>query len=381
VYFTFRRECRRIGLVKIASIEAIPYEIPYTTPLRFASGEVTLADNVLVRITTDEGIVGHAEAVARPYTYGESQTSIRAAILDWFGPALIGTDPFARERVQAVLQRTVGNNTARAAIDIALWDILGRALDQPCHMLLGGYAPAMRVAHMVGFGTPEEAVEDALGVRERFGITAFKVKVGRSPWSIDVDTVRALRDALGPDAELYLDANRGWTPDEATSAIRAMDGLGIAFVEEPCPVDAVLGRRRVVDQAGVTIVGDESCTRLGEVARHLIDGASTAISIKIARTGFTESTRILGLCEGLGATVFIGNQVDGMLGSLAAVTFGAAFRTTSARPGELSNFITMADDLLAEPLQITDGTLRVREQAGLGAVIDDDKLDRYRIDN
>ena len=131
----------------------------------------------------------------------------------------------------------------------------------------------------------------------------------------------------------------------------------------------------------MTIVGDESCTALGEVARHLIDGASTAISIKVARTGFTESTRILGLCEGLGATVFIGNQVDGMLGSIAAVAFGAAFRTTSARPGELSNFITMADDLLAEPLLISDGSLHVREHPGLGATIDDDKLAHYRTDH
>jgi L-alanine-DL-glutamate epimerase-like enolase superfamily enzyme len=78
--------------------------------------------------------------------------------------------------------------------------------------------------------------------------------------------------------------------------------------------------------------------------------------------------------------VFIGNQVDGMVGSLAALTFGAAFRSTSSRPGELSNFIAMADDLLAEPLVIADGVLRVCEQPGLGADIDEDKLDRYRLD-
>jgi L-alanine-DL-glutamate epimerase-like enolase superfamily enzyme len=366
--------------VKITAVEAIPYKIPYVHPFGFASGEVRVADNVLVRIVTDEGTVGHAEAVARPYTYGESQVSIVAAARDWFGPALVGADPFARERIQAVLGRTVGNHTVRGAIDVALWDILGQALGQPCHVLLGGYTTSMRVAHMVGFGTPESAVEEALAVRHRHGVTAFKVKVGRSPWRVDVDTCRALRAALGPDTDLYLDANRGWTAEEAVAAVTAMADLGLTLVEEPCPADGVLSRRWVVEQLSLPVVGDESCTRPGEVARQLLDRSCTAVSIKVARTGFTESLRILGLCEGLGAAVVMGNQVDGMLGTLASVTFGAAFRSTSARPGELSNFVAMADDLLTEPLEISDGLLKVRERPGLGADIDDDKLDHYRID-
>ena len=132
--------------MKITSIEAIPFAIPYGKPMRFASGAVTVADHVLVRVHTDDGLVGVAEAPPRPYTYGESQTSIVSAISGWFAPALIGLDPFARETVRGLLGRTVGNHTAKGAVDIAIWDVLGKALGQPVTSLLGGAGTSMRVA-------------------------------------------------------------------------------------------------------------------------------------------------------------------------------------------------------------------------------------------
>lgn len=366
--------------MKITSIEAIPFAIPYRKPVRFASGEVTVADHVLVRVHTDDGIVGVAEAPPRPYTYGETQASIVAVVRDVFAPALIGTDPMARERIRSVLARTVGNHTAKGAIDIAVWDAVGQALGQPVTALLGGHGTTMTVAHMVGFATPGEMVDEALEMRERHGITAFKVKVGRRPLRLDVDACRALREALGEDAELYVDANRGWTAEEALTAVHLLHDVGLTLLEEPCPNDDVLGRRRVVERSPVQVVGDESCARLAEVARNLIDGMCSVISVKTARTGFTESARIVGLCEGLGAETIVGNQVDGQLGTLASITFGAAYAATSARPGELSNFLGMADDLLAEPLQIVGGRLPARERPGTGAELDPDKVARYRTD-
>ena len=216
-------------------------------------------------------------------------------------------------------------------------------------------------------------------MRDDYGIRTFKVKVGRRPIAQDVEACHALRDALGSDVELYLDANRGWTADEALRVLRELGNDDITLIEEPNPNDDVLGRRRLSggpDPGG----GDKSCTRPAEVARNLLDGMCTTISIKTARTGFTGSQRIVGLCEGLGAETLMGNQVDGQLGSLASVTFGAAFASTSARAGELSNFLALADDLLVEPLRIADGMLATREQPGYGAEIDPDKLERYRLD-
>jgi L-alanine-DL-glutamate epimerase-like enolase superfamily enzyme len=104
------------------------------------------------------------------------------------------------------------------------------------------------------------------------------------------------------------------------------------------------------------------------------------VSIKEARTGFTYSQRVHHLAEGLGIEVVMGNQIDGQLGSMCTVAFGAAFRLTSQRAGELSNFLNMSDDLLTEPLQIHNGELAVRPDAGLGVEIDPDKLDHYRTD-
>jgi L-alanine-DL-glutamate epimerase-like enolase superfamily enzyme len=125
---------------------------------------------------------------------------------------------------------------------------------------------------------------------------------------------------------------------------------------------------------------DESVPTPGDVTRELLGGSAHGISIKTARTGFTGSHRILAQCEGLGVDVVLGNQIDGQLGSLCSLAFGAAFEATSRRAGELSNFLDMSDDLLAEPLQIQHGMLRVREAPGLGATLDQDKLARYRTD-
>ncbi|NBE51727.1 mandelate racemase/muconate lactonizing enzyme family protein [Streptomyces boluensis] len=366
--------------MKIVRVEAVPFAIPYAKPLRFASGEVHTADHVLVRVHTDDGLTGTAEAPPRPYTYGETQESIVAVIDKIFAPQLLGLTALEREAVHERLDRTVGNPTAKAAIDMALWDILGKAAGMPVSGLLGGYTDRMRVSHMVGFAPAEQMVAEAERIRDTYGITTFKVKVGRRPYTDDVAACRALREALGPEAELYIDGNRGWTASESARALREMADLGLTFAEELCPADDVLGRRWLVRQSPVPFIADESATRAAEVTRELLGGSATAISIKTARTGFTASQRVLHECEGLGVEVLMGNQIDGQIGTLCTVTFGAAHRSASRHAGELSNFLDMTDDLLAEPLTIEGGTLRIREGAGLGIDIDPDKLARYRQD-
>ncbi len=279
--------------MKIVKIEAIPFAIPYRKPLRFASGEVHTADHVLVRVHSDDGVIGIAEAPPRPYTYGETQASIVAVIEQVFAPELVGLSLLDREVMHARLGRTVGNPAAKAALDMAAWDALGRTLDLPVTQLLGGWTDRMRVAHMVGFAPEAEMVAEAERVRARYGITTFKVKVGRRPVELDVDACRALRAALGPQVELYVDGNRGWTPSEAARALRAMADLDLTLAEELCPADDVLGRRWLVGQTTVPTVADESATTPGEVTRELLGGSATMISIKTARTGFGTSQRIL----------------------------------------------------------------------------------------
>lgn len=372
--------CASSADLTITEVETIPFAIPYRKPLAFASGSVSVAEHVLVRVRTAGGLVGVAEAPSRPFTYGETQASIVAVISQIFAPAVVGTDALHRERIHARLRRTVGNPTAKAALDMALWDVVGQAFGRPVTELLGGYADRMRVSHMLGFADPEAMVDEAERMRSTYGITTFKVKVGRRPFRLDVDVCRALRKHFGDAVELYVDGNRGWTPSEAARALDAMADLDLTLAEELCPADDVLGRRWLASRTTIPTVADESATTPGEVTRELLGGSANAISIKTARTGFTDSRRVLHQCQGLGVEVVIGNQIDGQLGTACAVAFGSAYDATTRRAGELSNFLDMSDDLLAEPLQIHDGTLAVSGRPGIGVTVDEDKLQHYRVD-
>ncbi|MEU3517097.1 enolase C-terminal domain-like protein [Streptomyces sp. NPDC006654] len=366
--------------MKITRIETIPFAIPYRKALRFASGEVGTAEHVLVRVHTEDGITGTAEAPPRPFTYGETQASIIAVIDTVFAPQILGESALRREAIWSRLARTVGNPTAKAALDMALWDVIGQSLGVSVTELLGGFTDRMRVAHMVGFAPAAEMVAEAEKLRAEYGITAFKVKVGRRPYRDDVEATRALREALGEDVELYIDGNRGWTAAESARALRELEDVGLTFAEELCPADDVLARRWLAEHSSIPLYADESATRPAEVTRELLAGAAHGVSVKTARTGFTQSQRIVHQCEGLGVDVVMGNQIDGQIGSLCSAAFGAAFQTTARRPAELSNFLDMTDDLLAEPLRIENGTVRVRPAAGLGIEIDDNKLKHYRQD-
>jgi L-alanine-DL-glutamate epimerase-like enolase superfamily enzyme len=366
--------------MKITAVEAIPFAIPYVKPLRFASGEVHTADHVLVRVHTDDGVVGLAEAPPRPFTYGETQAGIIAVIDQLFAPALIGLTLTEREVVNTRLARTIGNPAAKSAVDMAIWDALGRTLELPVVSLLGGYTDRMRVSHMLGFADPAAMVAEAEKVRDLYGINVFKVKVGRRPVTLDTAVVRALRERFGDSVELYVDGNRGWTAAESLRAMREMGDLDLLFAEELCPADDVLGRRWLVERLDVPFIADESVPTPADVTREVLGKSATAISIKTARTGFTTSQRVHHLAEGLGLEVVMGNQIDGQIGSACSVAFGAAFELTSRRAGELSNFLDMSDDLLAEPLRIRDGQLRVPPGVGLGIDVDPEKLARYRTD-
>ncbi|MCU1544945.1 MAG: mandelate racemase [Homoserinimonas sp.] len=361
-------------------VEAIPYRIPMRKPLHFASGEVHHIEHVLLRITTADGIVGIADVPPRPYTYGETTASVIEVLTGLFQDALIGTDALDRSLIHARLARTVGNPTAKGAVDIALWDILGKSLGLPVHRLLGGYTQQLPVSHMLGFDSAPALIDEARLFIEQYGIRTFKVKVGRRPLALDIQLTRALREALGPDVELYLDANRGWTASEAIHVLDATSDLGLTYFEEPDDAREVLGRRRLVQLSRIPIVADESAPSLGDAAREIHTGGASALSIKTARTGFTESQKILSFAEAMGIDVIMGNQIDSQLGSIATVTFGAAFEYSSRRAAELSNFLDMADDLMADPIHIENGFVAAPTVPGVGIAIDDHKLASYRID-
>jgi L-alanine-DL-glutamate epimerase-like enolase superfamily enzyme len=368
----------RSGDIRITALEAIPFAVPYRRPAGFASGTVTTADNVLVRVHTDAGLVGQAEAQPRPYTYGESQVSIVHTIRTTLHELLVGVNPLNIEVVAERCGRIAGNYVARGAVDLAAWDLVGQVLGRPCHTLLGGFSYDVAAAHMVSFDTPEAMAEDAVAVHERLGVGTFKVKVGRAP-ALDVAATRAIRDAL-PDADLYVDANRGWSYEDALRAGDELVELGVRAIEEPISVDDRAGRLRLADRWPVPITGDESCISLAHVARALDEGAVRAVSVKTARTGFTESRRILDHCIARSTPVVVGSQYEGAAGALATVAFAAAFAATAGQAAELTNFLDLTDDVVVRPPEIRDGRAPVNDAPGLGVEIDEQRLQRYRVD-
>ncbi len=366
------------GTVRITAVEAIPFVVPYTRTPRFASGSVDSADNVLVRVHSDAGLIGQAEAQPRPYTYAETQTSIVAAVGGQLNEALTGIDPLRIELVGERCAAVAGNHVARGAVDLAVWDLVGQILGSPCHTLLGGFADDVAAAHMVSLGEPAAMAAEAVAISDRLGVRTFKVKVGRDP-AVDVAAVGAIRDAL-PDADLYVDANRGWSYDDAVRAGDQLADLGVRAIEEPISIEDRAGRRRLADRWVVPLVGDESCISLAHVDRALEEGAVRMVSVKTARTGFTESRRIVDLCLARNVPVVVGSQYEGALGAIATIAFAAAFAATAGRPAEVTNFLDLADDLVLTAPEIRAGRATASTTPGLGVEIDEDRLAHYRLD-
>jgi L-alanine-DL-glutamate epimerase-like enolase superfamily enzyme len=364
--------------MRITHAEAIPFSLPCQRVARFAPGSRERADHVLVRVHTAEGLTGQAEAQPRPYTYGETQESIVAAVDGWLSTSLAGVDALSTELAAERCAALQGNFVARAAVDLAIWDLAGKILERPCRELLGAYAPDVAAAHMISYETPEAMADEALEFHERFGIATFKIKVGRDI-DTDVAACRLVRDAL-PAAELYVDANRGWSFEQALRACDALAELGVRAIEEPIDLEDRPGRRRLAERWSLPMIGDESCISLGHTARELDDSAVRMVSLKVARTGYTESRRIVGLCLGRSVPIVVGSQYEGGMGALATAQFAPALAATATRPAEVMNYTDLADDLLACPIEIRDGRIIPPDLPGLGIEIDEDKLAHYRVD-
>jgi L-alanine-DL-glutamate epimerase-like enolase superfamily enzyme len=365
------------GVARVVSVEAIPVVLPLRAPAQFASGTIATADNVIVRVHSDAGLVGCAEAQARPYTYGETQSSIVEAVHAWFGPRLIGIDPVAHERARAATAGGEGNRCAASAVMVALADLAAQILGVSCSAMLGGASDSVEVASMLSFGEPQAMAAEAVELHERFGIAVFKVKVGRDP-QLDLAAVRAVREAM-PTATLYADANRGWSLAQAEHVGPELIELGVEAIEEPLDLGDQTGRRRLAELWSVPLAGDESCLDLAGVADQLASQTVSQVSIKVARTAFDESAAILAHCRACNVRAVVGSQYEGALGAWASIAFAASSRELCQRPAEASNFLDLAVDLVSPP-EIRAGRVRVRDAPGLGVSLDQDALATYRVD-
>jgi L-Ala-D/L-Glu epimerase / N-acetyl-D-glutamate racemase len=366
--------------MRIRAVEAVPFVLPYRRPFQMATGVISEAAHVLIRIETDEGLCGAAEAVSRSMIYGESQASIVEAVRSWFAPGLIGLDPFQTEAAQRVLRAVAGNETTKGALDIALHDLRGKAVGQPTWRLLGAAAPSLRVTRMLGTGEVAAVVDEATTAAADHGIDSFKVKID-TDLRAGLVLLRALRQELGESALLYLDANQSLTAEATVAALPDLAELGVEFLEEPIAETDLVGRSRIAASGAVPIMSDESARTVEAAAVQLTAGSARALSVKPARTGFTESARLLGLARGLHARTVIGSQGDSALGTITSATFGAAFDSTAREAAELDFFLGLGDQIVTTSPAIANGRIAIDpDTPGNGVEIDEDKLAHYRVD-
>ena len=316
--------------------------------------------------------------MARPMIYGETVASIVAAYGDFLSPACIGKFPWELSKIEQDCLNLVRNETARGSLDLACWDLWAKQLEVPCHRLLGGHADSVSVSVLLGHGNATEVVEEAQGYAEKYGISSFRAKVGIN-LKADIAACVALRRAFGSDVLLSVDANHGFNSAEARSFAHACRELDLLWFEEPCPVEDLFGRARLVQSDLIPTLADESVTSPAESAREILSGRATAISIKVARTGILNSNRIRGFCESLNVPVVMGTQGETGLGTLAVAAYSASSASTCRYPMESGILLQLTDDLLAEPLVPGEGKITLTDQPGWGGVIDPNKLQRYRL--
>ena len=258
-----------------------PLDLPLTSVWRISRGARTHAYNVLVRLqwTDDDGKTWEGLGEAAPYAYyGELRGTVEAA-LDAFAP-LLGDDPFAIDAVMDRIEARVKHNTgAKAAIDMALHDLVGKILGQPTWRLWGLDASrGPETSYSIGIDTPEAMASKAREFADA-GWPLLKLKVGTPD---DVACVRAVREAA-PGVRLVIDANAAWSATEAVARLRQLEPYGIEFVEQPCATGDVAGMRFVRKRTGMTVIADETCATEDDIPALV--GAVDGINIKIMKCG------------------------------------------------------------------------------------------------
>ena len=359
--------------MNITSITATPVRIPLAEPLKWATGSIDYADHILVRIMTDEGIEGIAEGIPRPPLYGDTQESMCAMINKYLGPKLAGMDPFNTEQIWEVMQSVYWNLTPKGAIDVALWDIMGKKVGMPCYKLLGGYKTKAAVSWMVGINSLEKMVEESTQKYAQ-GFRALKLKGGKDA-DFDIAMFHAIREAVPQDCIVYFDANTGWTYIDAVKVLKACEGLQ-PYCEEPIAADDDRGRVRLASMVSTPLAGDETCYTLGMVLRQLQLETIGVVNIKIPRSGFTMGKKIVALCEAYNKPILTGTQAESSLGATACLHLACGTKQISL-PCENTFYMTVKGSLIKEKPVFENGYMIVPEGPGLGVTLDEDAVKEY----
>jgi len=356
----------------IKQIETYSVTLRYHEPFRIAPTTSFESRNVIVKITTESKITGIGESSpSKRVTHETPKTVI--AVLDKIAPHLIGMSPLRIEQIIEEMDQIVPENpSAKAAIDIAIHDIMGKTAKTPLCNLLGGFREAVITDLTLGIKQPEEMAEDAVRAVRR-GFKALKVKVGVD-LEEDFERVRRIREAVGPDIALRIDANQGWTVTQAIEVLNKLERFDIEFAEQPVAANEIKGLAEIRRNSSIPVMADESVQSPEDALNLIRQDAVDLINIKLMKSGGIHKARkIAAVAEAAKVPCMIGCMGESTVGITAGVQLAAAIK--NIQYADLDSDILIRDKLVLEGGAKLEGSKRLPpEKPGLGITGVDENL-------
>lgn len=356
----------------IEGIEVYRGFLRYREPFRIALGTSTESENIVVRIMTDFKVEGWGEASSSLRITGETPETVIEA-MDKFGSEMIGMCPFRIEQIVEVMDGLVkGNSSAKAAIDMAIFDIIGKKAKKPIFMLLGGYRNEVFTDITLGIKSPRQMARDAVRAVRR-GFKALKVKVGVSPQQ-DVERVKGIREAIGSEIAVRIDANQGWNVRQAINVLRKLEPFNVEFVEQPVKAEDIHGLAKVRKNSSIPVMADESVHSPEDAMQVIRAEAVDLINIKLMKSGgIWKAMKTVAIAEAAKIPCMVGCMGESNLGITAAAHFAAAVK--NIQHADLDSDILLLDKLVKRGgAKVKDSKRILPQKKGLGITTLDDKL-------
>ena len=363
----------------ISSVEIIPVRLPLREPFVVAYASYPDTLSVMVRIRTNNGAEGWGEATPDPNVTGETWAGTAETLRHDLATALIGRDARDREAaLHALDARVEGAPSAKAALDIALHDLVARSIGIPLWQLLGGRARAtLQISRVISMGEPT-AMAAAARRHVGDGFRTVKVKVGdASDPRLDVQRVMAVRDAIGPDIAIKVDVNQGWrSPGTAIQMIRAIEPSHPAYIEQPVLWWDMEGLAEVRRQTGAIIMIDEGCHGPRDMLRAVNLRAADLVNIKLMKTGgILNALKLNAIAEAAGISAQVGTMVESSIASAAGLH--AAIAMANVKTVEMGGPLMLAEDIGDARSWYRHDLVSVPDSPGLGIDVDVDRVRRF----
>jgi len=354
--------------MRIVKVEAVPFDVQLTEPFRIAIGTITSTRGILVRIETDENIVGLGEGTPALMITGETQEGALNVVNKYLAPVLIEKDPFDIGKLVAEMDKTVwGNPSAKAAVDMALHDILGKSTKRPLYQMLGGLIHEVVTDCTVGIKKTEEMVKDAQAIVEK-GFNTIKVKIGVDAKE-DVERVKRIREAVGDDVTIRVDANQGYDAKTAIKVARKLEPYDVQLIEQPVPAWDIEGLSTVTHAVDTPIMADETVHTPQDAVEVIRRDAVDMINIKLMKTGgIFKAKQIAHIAEAAGIPCMIGCMLETKLSITAAAHLAAS--TKNIKEADLDAPLFLKEDPIKEGgVQCKGGVLEIPKLPGIGVTL------------